>query len=163
MKKVVLMLLLVLSAITLTGCDLFKPAEKEFSGSGITITLNEDFSVTETVLVPFYLVSLDDIFMGSRESKSLFKNTTINSLQDYAEASLANAGHEDATIYESDSDTDYIYAYYSATNDGTEFGYMLICMESDDYYYVMNLGCLNKDLEGNKEQYIEWANTISVD
>jgi hypothetical protein len=36
-------------------------------------------------------------------------------------------------------------------------------MESDDYYYVMNLGCLNKDLEGNKEQYIEWANTISVD
>lgn len=161
MKKILLTLLLFVTLLTISGCDLFAPEEKEFSGSGITITLNEDFVVTQTVIVPFYLVSLDNIFMGSRESKDIFDGTYVTSLEDYAQAVLDMNNHSESTIHSSDKE--YVYAYYEATVEDIEYGYMLICMESDDYYYVMNLGCLNSDLEDNKEQYIEWANTIVVE
>lgn len=163
MRKIILLLVLGLFGFMLTGCDLFAPEEKVFSGSGMTITLNEDFVETSTVLVPLYLASMDHIFMGDREAKSDFVDTTITNLTEYAEAVLEFGGYTDATVNQSEEGYEYVYAYYSATVDGTEFGYMLICMESDNYYYIMNLGCLYEDLDDSKEQYIEWANTIVVE
>lgn len=163
MKKIFLMLVIGLFGFALTGCDLFAPEEKVFSGSGMTITLNDNFVENDTVLVPLYLASMDYIFMGDREEKSLFVDTEINSLNDYAEAILELGGFTDSTVYESAEGYEYLYAYYSATVDEDEFGYMLICMESDSYYYIMNLGCFLDDLEDSKEQFIEWANTIVVE
>lgn len=162
MKKIVLLMLFAFSVIALTSCDLFGPEEKEFSGSGITITLNDSFTETETVIAPLYLTSLNHIFMGTRESKSLFSGSAINSLTDYAEAVLENAGHSSNSVYDSESDTEYVYAYYTASVDDSEFGYMLVCMETDDYYYLMNFGCLNSHLDDNKDLYIEWTDTIEV-
>ena len=163
MKRFILMFVIGLFGFALTGCDLFAPEEKVFSGSGMTITLNDNFIETDTVLVPLYLTSMDHIFMGEREAKSLFVGTEIESLSDYAEVVLEYGGYTDSTVYQAAEGYEYVYAYYSATVDDQEFGYMLICMESDSYYYLMNLGCLYDDLEDSKDQYIEWANTIIVE
>lgn len=163
MKKIFIALLFSLSVFSLTGCDLFAAADKEFSGTGMTIILNEDFVVTETVMVPFYVTSLHDIFSGMRESKSLFVRSSITNLEEYAEAVLENGGHSGETLYESEEANGYFYAYYTALVEDVEYGYMLICMETDDYYYLMNFGCLSDDLEDSKEQYIEWTNTLEVE
>ncbi len=164
MKKLMISMLAVLSVFSVLGCDLFGPAEKEFSGSGITITLNEDFVLTETVVSPFYLVSFDNIFMGMRESKSLVNDYGISTLQEYIDGVLETGGHGEEASYVSDENgATYVYAYYTANVDGTDYGYMLICMLSSTYFYSMNFGCLEKNLEDSKTQYHKWADTIVVE
>lgn len=164
MKKTIFTFICVFLAFATTGCDFFAPAEKEFSGSGITITLNDDFAVTETVLAPLYLVSLDHVFMGMRESKSLANAYDIYSLQDYATAVLTNGGKTDVSTYNSnETGATYIYAYYTSTVDGNDYGYMLVCMESSTYFYSMNFGCLEENLEDSKTIYHNWADTIIVE
>lgn len=163
MKKIFIAMLLSVASLLLTGCNMFQPLEKEFTGTGITITLNEDFVITETVMAPFYLTSLDYIFMGLRDSKSEFVDTNVTSLQDYTTAVLEFGGYSGATVLTAEEGYSYLYSYYTATVEEVEYGYMLICMESDNYYYLMNLGCLNDNLEDSKEQFIEWANTIIVE
>jgi len=163
MKKFMILMLCMISIFALTGCDLFGPKEEDFTGSGITITLTEDFEMQQTVMYPFYLVSLDHIFMGMRESKSSLNAYSINTLQEYADAVMTNGGHDGETTNQSDADgTTYIYAYYTATVEDIEYGYMLVCMESSTYFYSMNFGCLEKDLEDSKTQYHKWADTIIV-
>lgn len=163
MKKFLIALLGVLSVFSMAGCDWFGPAEKEFSGSGITVTLTEEFVLTETVIVPFYLVSVDHIFMGMRESKSTLSPYGITNLDEYILAVLENGGHpEESTFASDETGATYRYAYYTSTVEGIEYGYMLVCMESDTYFYSMNFGCLEPHLESNKTQYHEWADTIVV-
>lgn len=148
----------------LLGVDIFEAEPKEFNAAGITITLNDDFIISESVVAPLYLVATDHIFIGMRESKSSINNAGIYNLQDYADAVLANNGHAGETTYESDDEgATYIYAYFTATVEDIEYGYMLICMKSDNYYYSMNFGCLEKNLEKFKAQYHEWADTIIVE
>ena len=163
MRKIFLLFVMGLFGFALMGCDLCAPEEEVFTGGGITITLNDNFIKTDTVMVPMYLESMDHIFMGEREAKSLFVDTEITNLTEYAEAILEYGGYTDSTVCQSEEGYEYVYAYYSATVDENKFGYMMICMESDSYYYLMNLGCFYDDLEDSKEQYIEWANTIVVE
>lgn len=162
MKKLAIITVFVLSLFALSGCSLFGPTEQEFSGGGITITLDDSFVEQSNVNWPLYLSSFDHIFMGLRESKSDAVSVGISTLADYMDLVLYNGGEENATVFESENG-EYLYAYYSATVDGEEFGYMLICMEGANYYYLMNFGCYNDELNDNKDQYIAWANTIVVE
>ncbi|MGD9909666.1 MAG: hypothetical protein AB7U79_03575 [Candidatus Izemoplasmatales bacterium] len=162
MKKIALLTIFMLSLFALSGCSLFAPSEKEFSGSGITITLDDSFAVQETDSWPLFLSSIDHVFMGLRESKSDAVSVGINTLAEYMDLVLYNGGEENSTVYESDNG-EYLYAYYTAQVDGEEFGYMLVCMQGANYYYLMNFGCYSDELDDNKDQYIAWANTIIVE
>lgn len=162
MKKILMSLFLLVGSFGLISCGFFEEEPQEFSGSGITITLDESFQETDTMYVPFYLESFDYIFTGEREEKSLFTRTQINSLDDYIEAVLDYSDSNTQEVFESDNG-DYLYAYYTATVDGDDFGYMLICMESDQYYYVMNFASFESDFEDSKDQFFEWAETIEVE
>lgn len=162
MKKLALVCLAALSLIALSGCSLFAPEDQEFSGSGITITLNDTFYETDTVQWSLYVSSLKHVFMGLRETKADAISAGIYDLEAYTDLVLDNGGYADATVYVSENG-EYMYAYYSATVDDKEYGYMLICMEGENHYYLMNFGCLYDDLEDNKDQYIEWADTIIVE
>jgi len=162
MKKLFLVLVALLFTFGLTSCDLFGNEPLEFSGSGITITLDDSFQETDTMYVSFYLESFDYIFTGEREDKTLFSNTGIDNLEDYINAVLEYADNEDEEVILSEDETFY-YAYYTASVDEDEFGYMLICMESDDYYYVMNFGCYENKLDDSKEQFFEWVDTIVIE
>jgi hypothetical protein len=163
MKKMLLILVTFGIAVSFTGCETAAKA-KEFTGSGITITLNDDFTAKETVNIPLYLESFDTIFMGFREAMTDTSEIEIYTLIQYTQAVLDNNGHPNATVntYDGD-DIHYLYAYYSSTIDETSYGYMLICMAGEDYFYTMHFYCLDKNLENLKEQYIQWASTITVE
>ena len=164
MKKVFLACLIALSLFPLAGCDLFGPEEKEFTGSGITLTLDDSFYESENVSFSLYLVSLKHIFAGSRELKSTLSPYGIRSLSAYAEAVLDNSGHSDVEVLVRDEDGhSYRYAYYTADVEGTEYGYMIVFLEGASHFYALNFGCLNKNLEESKEQYFAWADTIVVE
>jgi hypothetical protein len=149
------------STAMLTACG---PKAKTFEGAGVQITLTNEFSVEETVLVPFYLISKNHIFMANRESKTVLKTHGVNTLQQYVDLVLSNAGKVAATQEAETSDkTPYIFAYYNSSVNGQNFGYMLMVFEGERYFYTMNFGCLAHHLETYKDQYIKWASTIKVE
>lgn len=159
-KKGFFVFLLMIFMITLSGCS---AKEKEFSGSGINISLTNEFFEQEVIQAPFYLESKNHIFMGMRETKAELSLYSIDTLSEYINAVLANGGVTTEVYMKDNDDNSYMYAYYSTTVGEIEYGYMLIAMEGESHYYSMNFGCLNDKLDGYKDQYFKWAETISVD
>ena len=160
MKKLLFLVVLVFSLFALVGCTVI--SDKEFTAAGITITLDNTFTQKEVVQAPLYLESLDHIFIGLRESKSSLFAYGIDTLAEYTQAVISNAGHDSEVLTFNEGEITFMYAYYEATVEDQDFGYMLICMEGADYFYTMNFGCLEKNLDGNKDQYIDWVKTIIV-
>jgi hypothetical protein len=161
LRKSFFALLIGLVSFSMTACFLSKPME--FSGSGITITLNDNFLQGTSDAVAFYLESTNHIFMGNRESKQDLTEYDIFDLEDYIEAMIE--GIETASDIESysDDETEFYYAYYTSTIDGDNFGYMLVVMEGQNYFYAMNFACFANKLDKNKTQYMNWAKTIRVE
>ncbi|WP_264230141.1 hypothetical protein [Acholeplasma laidlawii] len=159
MRKKILLVVTVLSLLLIAGCS---PSTKEFSGSGMTVKLNESFVEKEVIQAPLYLESQNHIFMGMRESKTDLASYGISNLEDYIEAILDNHGKSATVEVYEDEDITYYYAYYTATVD-REYGYMLFVMEGESYFYSMNFGCLESNLDKNKTQYHNWAKTVIVD
>lgn len=158
MFKKVLFVLTVFSLLLLAGCG---PSTKEFSGTGMTIQLNESFVEKEVIQAPLYLESMNQIFMGMRESKSDLASYGIYDLEDYIDAVLNAHGKTATTHLYEDDDVKYYYAYYNATVD-REYGYMLFVMEGENHFYSMNFGCLESKLQGYKAQFQAWAKTVRV-
>lgn len=160
MKRRLLLIVAFFFIIMLAGCV---KSEKTFSASGVTITLNKSFVEKEVIQAPFYLESKDHLFLASRESKSELSAFSITTLESYIKAVLKNA-NKTATIQTVEEENlSYKYAYYTSTVNEQTFGYMLIVMEGKNHFYAMNFACLEKKLEGNKDLYIKWAKTITVE
>lgn len=160
-KRITSWLVILSMVFALTAC--FGPKAEEFSGTGITIELTDEFNFQETVVAPFYLVSMKHVFIGMRESKTDLASYSITNLGQYINGILDNAG-KTATVYDDTlEDVTFKYAYYTSTVDGVEYGYMLLVMEGASHFYSMNFGCLAKDLEKNKDQFMDWAATITVE
>ncbi|AUD63806.1 hypothetical protein BK010_09465 [Tenericutes bacterium MO-XQ] len=163
MKKLSILLVVFLFAVALTACS---AKEKEFSGAGITVTLDESFVEKEVVQAPLYLESFDYIFTGLRESSSELIGYGIGNLEDYIDAVLSNNNHESSTVEtmtDDDNNVLYYYAYYTATVEDMEFAYMLVTMQGESHYYTMNFGCLESNLDDSKDQFFTWAESITVD
>lgn len=161
LRKILSIFVFLMVSFGLMGCT---ATPMEFSGSGITITLTDDFLEEDVIQAPFYLESRDHMFMGMRESKASLVSYYINSLSDYIDAVLEAGGLPSIDKFtQDDGDVEYMYAYYSKTVGEVDYGYMLIVMESEDYFYTMNFGCLNDKLDDNKDQYFQWLETIIVE
>ena len=163
MKKITFLLFVFLFAFTLSAC---KAEAKEFSGAGINITLDESFVEKQVIQAPLYLESLEYIFMGLRESSTELAAYGITTLEDYVNAVLANNGHSSSTVETITDDDDnvlYHYAYYTATVEDMEYGYMLITMQGESHFYTMNFGCLESNLDDSKDQFFTWAESITVE
>lgn len=163
MKKIAVLFIVFLFAFALSACE---SKAKEFSGAGISITLDESFVEKEVMQAPLYLESFDYIFTGLRESTSELLGYGINDLEDYIDAVLTNNNQGSVTVETMTDDEDnvlYYYAYYTATVEDMEFGYMLITMQGESHYYTMNFGCLESKLDDNKDQFFTWAESITVE
>jgi len=161
-KKTVLLIVMFIMTFGLASCG---ATEKEFSGSGMNITLDESFIEKDVIQAPLYLESQKYIFMGIRETISSLEAYQIDDLESYIEAVLTNNNHSDVSYDSVKDDEDnvlYYYAYYYATVEDMDFGYMMVVMEGEDHFYTMNFGCLEDDLEDSKEQFFKWAETITV-
>lgn len=163
MKKISVLIIMFLFAFALSACE---AKEKEFSGAGISVKLDESFVEKEVIQAPLYLESYDYIFMGLRESSSELVAYGITTLEDYVDAVLANNGHGSSTVETMTDDEDnilYYYAYYTATVEDMDYGYMLIAMQGESHFYTMNFGCLESKLDDSKDQFKTWAESITVD
>lgn len=160
LRKSFFALLIGLISLSMTACFLSEPME--FSGSGITITLNDNFLEGTSDAVDFFLESTNHLFMGNRESKEDLTEYDIFTSEDYIEAMMDGIETASDIEFYTDDETEFYYAYYTSTVDGDTFGYMIVVMEGDHYFYAMNFACFANRLEKNKAQYLTWAKTIRV-
>ncbi|PKK86806.1 MAG: hypothetical protein CVV63_03575 [Tenericutes bacterium HGW-Tenericutes-8] len=160
MKKSVFLVFLLAFSLMLTGCT---KADKTFTGAGVSITLNESFVEKEVVQAPLYLESQDHIFMAIRELKTDLSGYNITTLEGYINAVLSNSGKTAEVFTKEGTEETYMYAYYESTVGDQTFGYMLLVFEGDTHFYSMNFGCLSSKLEKNKDQYFDWAKTITIE
>ena len=157
-------------SLTLLGCFMLFfsltaciAQEEVFTGEGITVTLTDAFYEVSVEGVPFYLESYNHIFMGLSESKSSLESYGVHDLESYMDAVL-DASTKTLEVFSYDQDgITFLYGYYTATVDENDFGYMIVVMEGTDYYYTMNFGCFEKNLEKNKSLFMDWAKTIVVE
>lgn len=161
LRKSCFVFLVGLLALSMNACFLSKP--EEFSGSGITITLNDSFHEKSSVAVLLYLESLNHLFLGNREAKDDLISYGIRSESDYIEGVLESIDSDSEVLVYEDDDTHFRYAYYTSEVDGETYGYMLVVMEGEDHYYAMNFACFADKLEKNKPTYLDWAKTIRVE
>jgi len=159
MKKLLFFFVLLFSLFALVGCTV--NSKKGFSTAGMTINQDNTFNQKEMIQEHLYIESLEQVSMG-RESKSSLFYLGIKTLAEYTQSVFTNAGCDSEVLTFDEEGITFMYTYYNATVEDQDYGYMLICMESANYFYTMNLGCLEKDLEGNKDQYIDWIKTISL-
>jgi hypothetical protein len=161
MKKLLFLCVVLLLSIGLIACE---SKSKTFSGSGIEVTLTEEFHQKQVLTASFYLEARNHIFMGNRESKTELLTYGINSLESYITAVLNGAGKTgfEVLTYEED-DVLFLYAYYTSKVDTQDYGYMILVMEGQNHFYTMNFGCFESKLEGNKSLYLKWAATITVE
>lgn len=161
MKKIVVLTLLALTFL-FSGCSLFDAEPKEFSGSGMTLTLDDTFSESSILNAQLYLISTKHGFTGNGERKS--------DLSDYA-TTLEEYGELISDVYDkdleyktySDSDTSFLYSTYEASTEDGDFSYMIVLKEGESKFYCMNFFCRSKDFEKSEDQYLEWAKTIRVE
>ena len=158
MKKLVLVFFLFFVSLFI-GCDFFKPEPKEFTKSGITVTLDESFTENENALHMVTYVSLNVIFTGNRETI-----TTNYTQKKYAELVL-KAGNISGDVLEySDDQISFAYSYYTNTVEDIEYKYLLVCMKGQtNKYYCMNFGTKESMFDDYKDQMFEWAKTIKVE
>lgn len=163
MRKIVVVMLTLILGLSLTGC--FGSKEKEFEGTGLKVTLNSSFKETEYLGIQMALQTKDHIFTSLRESKSLLAQYGVDNLEEYFNAVLSSKNYTAELNEQKDENgkVQFLYGYYGATVDSQDFGYMLVVLEGEDYMYTVNFGCFKKNLEKNKEQYLDWAKTIVVE
>ena len=115
----------------------------------------------EQMLADIHLQSTNYGFMCDRESKDLIGDMTLD---EYTELVIRNNQFASGSRHHfyNDEDTAFYYVTYSATIDGKDFVYFVATFISDDYYYVINFFCLQKNLDKYNEQFMKWTKTIRV-
>ena len=170
MKRFLCLVSLLFLSFVLFACN---ASPKEFSKGGITLTLNTSFKESSADNAQVYYLSRKAMFMGNRfdpndypptcrydkESPDMLADHLRN--DEYLQYDGKPAHY---SVLETGNDgTKFAWLYYDNTVNNVEYSYMLVTKISDDYFYVMNFGCLKKDFEDLSSDFMDYAKTIKVE
>ncbi len=173
MKKMLLCLSILLLTVLLPGCMV---KSEIFEDKGVKIKLTSDFEEVDVEQWDYYLENDTIAFMSNRIGK-LSQIEGANgeslklldlSLQQFLVVALQLNGitMEQISIYkvETDkSDKDFYYCYYSVEAKENTYGYMMMVMESDNFFYTMNFSTDYDVFEENKSLLLSYAVTIEIE
>jgi hypothetical protein len=135
---------------------------KNFSMSGMTITLTDAFSEGKAEAFDVYLKSDDVIFAATEETSDELQRAgyEINSLADYADEilSLKGASKNDLQVR-----NDYRYFVTTDTVSGASYTYVRCIFKASDAYWVCEFACKTKNYDKLDDKILGWADTIKFD
>lgn len=166
MKKIIFLLLLIVFSVSLVGCT-SKIEEKVFSGGGVSIKLTSDFQEYEHDRWDYYLYNSQSIaFMVKRYTRhQTLQGVDLSELNMEGYMKFCMVTNEfDATIFHVERPLDmfdpFVYCYFTDVND--KYGYMMIVMCDEDYFYNINLSTTYEDFQESKQLLMEYAVTIKI-
>lgn len=167
MRKIVLLVITLFISLSFFGCK--KVVEKEFSKSGVTITLTSEFKKKESDNWLVYLDSKDCSFFATKQNKQTIDLKMFNfeeSIKGYM-MYIQNLNGLNVSKKElSGLYGNIIYSYYALhdfDNEKDLCTYMLMIMESENYYYTMNLCCDSDKFDDMQLTFMKYAMSIKVE
>ncbi|MGM9680466.1 MAG: hypothetical protein ACI3XR_03065 [Eubacteriales bacterium] len=164
MKKFLALILCTVTLLTTLALASCSENTKEYSSSGITVTLPDSFVEKELIGYTYYLQSTDVIFAAVKEEFSAatlipgFKDYTLKQYADLVVTANLLTGI--ATVEETDGLT---YLTYEKDVSGQTYFYIAPVFKGSDAFWLVNFGCFASDKDEYSEKFIEWAKTIKVD
>jgi len=159
MKKLISVLLaLVLAIGVFAGCDLLESDPKTFTEGDFTITLNEDFEVSdEDNGYDITFASRTSIVFVLEDSFEYFEEGTT--LEEYSQLSLEANEREELEVKEGDG---YLYVEYNDDVEGEDYYYMVAYYEGSESFWVVNFSTpeVNRSKLGAK--FVTWASSVEV-
>jgi hypothetical protein len=135
---------------------------RNFSVSGITITLTGDFSVGKANDFDVYIKSDDVIFAAMEETSDELQSAglEVNSLNDYIDAmlELRGASRNDLKVR-----NDYRYFVTTDTQSNVDYTHVSIALKNGDSYWICEFVCKTKDYKRLSDKILGWADTITFD
>lgn len=157
MKKKVIAVVLLLCAtlLVLTACS----SPKEFSVSGMTITLTSQFVEKDVVGQTKCYQSLRVIVTALKESFSTLGVSQSFTLQEYTKAVLA-ANKITATIKTGEK---YYSFTYEKNVEGQDYYYFATTHKSGDAFWLIQFACFKSDKETYQPTFEKWADSVVFD
>ena len=129
---------------------------KNFSATGMTITLNDKFKTRSYDGFELVCESRKVVVFALREKFSGYPAMKEWTLQEYAEAANASTN---APIQHKDG---LIFFEYDATN-GTEYHYVAFVYKTGDAFWLVQFATDKSDAEECRPYILEWAKTVQFD
>ncbi len=133
-----------------------EPAPKTFSDNGFTITLTEEFEEMEVEGYDVAYVSDAMSVFALAEAKELVGDVE---LKEYARLVVENNNHAGLTITEGDG---FVWAEYTADVEGQEVYYLVVCVEGEEDFWIVNFATPDSNKETCKDIFLGWAKGIEI-
>lgn len=159
----VLMALSAVSCVSIPGLTQSEP--QTFDEQGYSITLPGGFEKQETPEgLTYYFLSRDAIVTALKEDFTTLSSIGLSeqsTLQDYAEAvQSANSAVSPSEITTSSEGVTYFT--YQNTVDGEEYFYLATVHKGPEAFWLCNFACMLNQKDTMTDQFLEWAQTITV-
>lgn len=161
MKKLLSLILAMTLLLAFTSCATAQP--KEFSSSGITLTLTNAFKEnTQAGYTVCYDSAKAAVFI-LKESFSIQAGIENMTLDEYAElVRQSNASKSPSAIETQDGFRTMEYDFLNETENQT-YSYYCTMFKGPDAFWLVQFACKKGDYDSYKETFLEWAKTVSFD
>lgn len=137
-----------------------KAKPKDFSSSGMTITLTEEFNKFDT---PVHTVcyGTDHVAVFTlKESFDLLEGSENLTLEEYADLVIQGNGFKNAKVKTGNGLTYFEYDY---TNPETkqDFHYFSYVYKTDDSFWLVQFAVLIEDIDEYEDNIIKWAKSVT--
>ena len=128
---------------------------------GVTITLPSTFIEYESEKWESYYESDDYAFMAKRVLRSKYDESLTSKA--YLQYILSEHKLEATVGTVEGINEAFHYCYYvNYENDEPTFGYMMLVIGSEDYFYLMNFSSVYEKFQDSKLLFLQYALTIKV-
>lgn len=162
MKKIISLLAILVLVISLPACSSAAPKEKVFSKSGLEITLTTDF--TETT-VSGYTVCYDSshaAVFALKEDFSLLEGSEDMTLNEYAElVQKANSSRSPSAISTKNGIPYFEYTFFNESENVT-YRYYTTVFKGSNAFWMVQFACADSTYEAQKDNFLTWAQSITV-
>lgn len=164
MKRFYKLCLLLCCAVLLAGvcgCGLLggEPAAKDFSKSGATITLTEQFTEKDLISQTAYYESRKAIVTMLKEEYSMFRNTEYEdmTLTQYAKLVIQVNGLSGKVSEENG----LTYFTYEKSTNGKDFKYYATVFKGPDAYWLIQFACETENFTEYQPEFQKWAKSVT--
>ncbi len=149
-----------------SGCSFTRmfsgPQEKQFSKSGLTITLTDEFSENDSSTMTALYSSQEYVVAVLKEEFTLLEQAGIAtdiSETEYAQIVLTNNSIEGSPTTEDG----LVTISYEMEANGKNMSYWGVAKKGSDAFWLVQFVCESDIFEESKPQFVEWAQTITIE
>ena len=156
-KAVALFLAIILSVSVLAGCSSEPLHAKVFSREGISITLDQSYSLRAVEGVAVCYKNKTNMVALLKEDFDEFTDMGVPTLKEYTQIIIDN-NYSDAKMIEEDG----LFAFIIEEKivEGKKMSYFVACYEEDGVFWIAQIGCAKNKFQKQKENFKKYAKSV---